>query len=140
MKNATRAARIVFRVTGVIELLLGIVLWTGHGLSLVPVHMVIGIAFVLALWALAALGARAGAPAGLVALAWVWGFVVPVLGMTQMRLLPGDWHWVIRLVHLLVGIAAMAIGDRVARTTGAGPRRWRPRQPAVVGWPEGGGL
>jgi hypothetical protein len=30
------------------------------------------------------------------------------------QLLPGDFHWVIKLLHLLVGIAALGLADRLA--------------------------
>lgn len=37
-----------------------------------------------------------------------------MLGMSQTRLLPGDAHWVIRVLHLLVGIVAMSLGQGLA--------------------------
>jgi hypothetical protein len=73
--------------------------------------MWLGFVLVIALWIMAGLAARAGVNPGLVALAIVWGLIVPVLGMTQVRLLPGDWHWVIQVAHLLVGLVAMGLGD-----------------------------
>jgi hypothetical protein len=76
--------------------------------------MLAGIVLVLALWALSILAAVSGVHRGLVALAIVWGLIVPILGMTQTQLLPGDAHWVIRLLHLLIGIGAMALGQRLA--------------------------
>jgi hypothetical protein len=69
---------------------------------------------ILALWTLAILAAVSGVPRGLVALAIVWGLIVPILGMTQTRLLPGDAHWVIQVLHLLIGIGAMALGQGLA--------------------------
>lgn len=139
MKSAMQTTLTVFRVTGLFQLVLGTVFWTGHALNLVPLHSTIGLVFVVSMWVLAGLGARTGTPAGLVALALVWSLIVPLLGMTQIRLVPGDWHWTIRLLHLLVGMAAMGIGDRVARSTIA-PLRIQPRPRVVAGWPEGGGL
>src|SRR5262245_52351817 len=140
MKNAFRATLVVFRLTGLLQLVVGVVFWTGHALNLIPLHMMIGSVFVLALWALAGLGARSGAPPGLVALAFAWGVVVPAFGVTQARILPGDWHWVIRSLHLLTAIIAMGIGNRIALRAGFAPRRERPRPPVLAGWPEGGGL
>ncbi len=40
---------------------------------------------------------------------------MPILGLTQNQLLPGSWHWVIQLVHLLVGLGAMGQGEGLAR-------------------------
>ena len=51
---------------------------------------------------------------GLVALGIAWGLIVVALGMTQNQLLPGDFHWVIKVLHLLVGIAALGIAERLA--------------------------
>jgi hypothetical protein len=89
--------------------------WTDHALTLVPVHMLVGFVLVFSLWALAVLAARAGVHPGLVALAIGWGFIVPVLGLTQERLLPGDVHWVIQVLHLLVGLGAIGLAERLAR-------------------------
>jgi hypothetical protein len=78
--------------------------------------MLTGVVFVLALWTLAGLTARAGAPIGLVVFTFVWGLVLPAFGMTQMSLLPGPWHWTIRVVHLLTGLVAMRLGDLLSRS------------------------
>jgi hypothetical protein len=82
---------------------------------LIPVHMLSGMILVLMLWMLALLAALAGTNRGLAALAFVWGLVVPVLGVTQGRLLPGPAHWVIEVLHLLVGLIAIGMGERLAR-------------------------
>ncbi|MCL4301796.1 MAG: hypothetical protein KJ077_39240 [Anaerolineae bacterium] len=37
------------------------------------------------------------------------------LGLTQAQLWPGAFHWVIQLIHLVVGLAAMGLGDRLAQ-------------------------
>ena len=47
---------------------------------------------------------------GLVALAAVWGLIVPILGVMQTQLLPGGAHWVIEVIHLLVGLVAIGLG------------------------------
>src|SRR6266576_2019605 len=85
-----------------------------NALGLIPVHKQIGYLFVLALWAEAAFAApTAGAP-GFVALVFLWGLVVAFLGMTQDRLLIGSAHWIIKLLHLLVALAAMGLAERLA--------------------------
>ena len=62
-------------------------------------------------WVLAAVSTRAGVPVGLAAGAAVLGLIALALGMTQTSLLPGSAHWVIQLLHLLVGIATVASGE-----------------------------
>jgi hypothetical protein len=54
-----------------IEILLGLAFWTNNGLSLLPVHMLIGLILVISPWVLAVLAARTGVSMGLVALAAV---------------------------------------------------------------------
>ena len=113
MKTAIMVTRGLVGITGLIQLALGIVFWTGHARGLTGFHMITGVVFVLALWTLAGLGARAGAPVGLVVTAFVWGLVLPLFGMVQMRLLVGPSHWVIQTVHMLTAIVAMGLGDRL---------------------------
>jgi hypothetical protein len=114
MKTMTTIAHTLVRLSGLTAIVLGVLFWTGNARALIPVHMLIGLVVVLSLWALAFLAVRAGVNRGLVALAVVWGFVVPVLGLKQGQLLPGDYHWVIKVVHLLVGLGAMGQGDGLA--------------------------
>ena len=113
------------------QLILGIAFWTGHAMGLVQLHMGIGILFVAALWVLALLAARAGAPRGLVALTVAWGALVLLLGMTQMQILPGPSHWIVRVVHLLVSLAAMPIAGRLTMTVLP-----RPGRPSGTGVPQ----
>ncbi len=39
---------------------------------------------------------------------------VPILGLTQTQLLPGQSHWVIEVVHLLVGLGAIGLAEWMA--------------------------
>src|SRR5579875_3181035 len=111
METATTALVTVVRLDGVPLVVLGLLFWSGNALTLIPLHMLLGIALVLALWALAVLAAVSRVQPGLVALSALWGFVVPVLGLTQDQLLPGPAHWTIRLPHLLVGLTAIALAN-----------------------------
>src|SRR6266852_3266190 len=102
------------RLSGLVQVILGALFWTGHALTLIPVHMVVGLVLVLCLWTLAVLAARAGVHRGFVALAIAWGAVVPILGLNQAQLLPGPLHWVIQMVHLLVGLGAIGQAEGLA--------------------------
>lgn len=115
MRPAAKIAQMALRGSGVLALLLGLIFWAGYGSSLRQVHMLLGVIVVLALWTLAGIAAKVGAPLLRVVMAVLWGFVVVGLGMTQTQFYPGSLHWVIRLTHLLVGIGAMAQGERLAR-------------------------
>lgn len=113
MQTATSVSVILLRITAIIQIVLGLLFWTGNLLSLVSLHMVVGFILVLCLWALSGLGAASGVNPGLVALGFAWGLVVPVLGVTQARILPGDLHWIVQVAHLLVGLIAIGIGDNL---------------------------
>jgi len=114
MQPATTVARSILGFCGLVQILLGLLVWTGRARGLIPLHLLVGVVLVLALWTLAALAARAGAAPGLVAFAALWGLLLPALGLTQTRLLPGDGHWLIQLLHLVVGLAAIGLGERLA--------------------------
>ena len=114
MKTAMSVAQWLVRIVGLAMLVLGVLFWAGTARNLVGIHMLLGLILVLILWALAALAARAGVHWGRIALAIVWGFIVPALGVLQTQLLPGDFHWVIQAIHLLVGIALLGQADALA--------------------------
>lgn len=114
MQTATTIIQMVLRVLGLVMIGLGLLFWTGNALNLIGLHMLLGITVVLLLWTLAIMAVRSRVSLGLVALGIVWGLIVVALGMTQIQLLPGDFHWVIRVLHLLVGIAALGIAERLA--------------------------
>jgi hypothetical protein len=111
MKTVTTVVHMLLRLAGLTAIVLGVLFWTGNALSLIPIHMLVGFVVVLSLWTLAVLAARAGVQRGLVALALVWGLIVPILGIMQYQLLVGSAHWVIQVIHLLVGIGAVGQGE-----------------------------
>lgn len=116
MRTAIRITRGLVGFTGALQVILGLLFWTGHARGLVSTHMVIGLVFVLSLLTLAVLCAIAGAPAGLVAATLLWGLMIPVFGMAQIVLLPGPNHWIVRAAHLLTGIVGMAMAGMLMRS------------------------
>jgi hypothetical protein len=127
MKTATVALWLV-RLTGLFQLVTGLLFWTGNALALIPVHMLSGLVLVLALWTIAFLALRSGGGPGLVALSVIWGLLVLALGVTQTQLLPGELHWLIQVLHLLVGLVAIGLADAMVRRIGSG---WLETGPAV---------
>jgi hypothetical protein len=113
MQAALTVAQMLVRITGVLLLILGLLFWTGDALGLIPLHTLVGIVLVISLWALAALSVQAGVPAGMAAGAAVVGLITLWLGLTQDSLLPGATHWVIQVLHLLVGMAAIGTGEMI---------------------------
>ncbi len=115
MRPATNVLQWWVRLSGLVQLVLGGLFWTNNQLQLIPLHMLNGVLLVIGLWALAGLAAAARVEARLVALAVVWGAVTVALGATHAQILPGDWHWVVRVVHLLVGLAAIGQAGMLAQ-------------------------
>jgi hypothetical protein len=119
MRTTATVAQWLVRITGLIQIVLGLLFWTGNQLTLVPVHILVGLILVLSLWTLAFIGARSGVQPGLVVVAFLWGLLVPILGLTQSQILTGGAHWLIQVLHLLVGLAAIgqgeALGARIRR-------------------------
>src|ERR1700716_287472 len=107
MQVVLTVAQWVVRITGVLLLILGLLIWTEGMFALISVHMLLG-----GLWP------RPGVPVGLAAGVAVVAIVMLALGMTQASLLPGPNHWIIQILHLLVGMAAVGMG-----VTGGGRMR-----------------
>jgi hypothetical protein len=114
VKTAATVFVMTIRVSGVLLILLGIAIWTGHTDQVIPVHELLGFVLVLSLWALSYLAARAGVTMRWVVVAVAWGLLAPILGLTQQGLLTGDWHWTIQVLHLLVGLGAIGQGENLA--------------------------
>ena len=126
MKATANILRILVSAIGAIMIVLGILFWTGNALTLVTLHMLLGVTLVLLLWVIAimALVARVNTVLALAGL--VWGLIVPILGVTQFQLLPGSLHWMIQALHLLVGLFAIALANILARQIIEGGRVIRP--------------
>jgi hypothetical protein len=114
MPTLLLATRIVMRASILILLVLGVLFWTGNALALVPLHMLFGLLLVLGLWTIAGLAVSRGASPVQAVAAAVLGLVVIALGMTQTQLLPGPNHWVVRVLHLLLGLGVMGMAERLA--------------------------
>jgi len=114
---ASRALLILMRVCAGIQVVLGVGFWTGRWYQLVNVHRTIGMVYVLAFWIIAALAMRAPTLRALAAGAVVWGLVIAGLGMAQQGILIGDYHWVIRVLHLVVAVSALPLAERLAHPT-----------------------
>jgi hypothetical protein len=113
MQATLTISQMLVRITGVLQLILGLLIWPGGAFNLISIHMLLGLVFVVSLWLLAAASTRAGIPVGMAAGVAVGGLVVLVLGMTQASLLQGSLHWVIQILHLVIGMAAVGSGEAI---------------------------
>lgn len=121
MKSVVLVARSLISLFGIALLVLGLLFWTGHALALLSLHMLLGGLFVVCLWVLAALGFAIPRARGMAFIVLIWSLIVPALGVSQLQLLPGSDHWVIRATHLLVGLIAIGLGHALARRIGRRP-------------------
>lgn len=115
MSLATMIVQWIVRITFLIQIVLGVLIWTGNFGNLIGIHTLDGLIFVVALIVIAVLAAVARVQPGLVIATLVWAVVVVALGLTQERLLPGPAHWVIQVIHLLVGMAAIGLSEALGR-------------------------
>jgi hypothetical protein len=110
-----RIASMTLRALFALNLILGLIFWiTGVGGVLVPIHMLIGIAFVGVLWWIGTLQALRGGSLGLQVGTFLLGLVIAIVGLFQTRWLPGSGHWIIQVLHLLLAFLGVGLGEMSA--------------------------
>jgi len=109
-----RVSLMVLRIAALAALVLGIIFWTGNADNLQIVHIVLGFLVVISLWVLGiAQGVRRGGSFGLALATFVVGFFVLLVGLFQTRWLTGSNHWVIQVIHLILGLSAISLGEMI---------------------------
>jgi hypothetical protein len=120
----TRVCSLVVRIGGSLALLLGLLRYFSIGPELVQLHMTLGILVVLALWILATIYARTpNANLGMAIGASVVGLLLLIVGVTQQGLLLNSYHWVIQVIHVLLGLAVIGMGESLAGAIRRGAQR-----------------
>ncbi len=110
-----RIASAVLTLAGLLALISGVMFWTGTALNWMALHMLLGFLAVGALWVLGL--AQAFAQRGswiIAACALIVGAAMIVIGMMQSSLMPGDFHWIIQVIHLALGLLTIGIGHMAA--------------------------
>jgi hypothetical protein len=115
MRTATLALMWIVRVAGVVQILLGLSIWIGPGMRYFSLHIQAGFLIVVGLWILAILALIVRGRPALVVFALVWGLALPTFGMAQAAILVGPLHWIIRVIHLLMGLIALGTADALAK-------------------------
>jgi len=106
-----RIASAVLSLAGLLALILGLLYWTGTALYLLQMHMLLGLLAVGALWVIGI--GQVFSKAGnwvIAACALVVGAVTIAIGVIQSSLMVGEFHWVIQIIHLVLGLLAIGMG------------------------------
>jgi hypothetical protein len=114
---AIRITGMLVRICGLLALILGILFWVNDSIeeALVNVHMLLGIIITISIWIMGIIIIRVkGGNVGLGIAAIVLGLLVIGLGLSQQSLLVNSAHWVIQVIHLLFGLAAIGIGEVIS--------------------------
>jgi hypothetical protein len=109
-----------------INLVLGLYFWISGNDALVGLHMLVGILFIISLWAYSAIIGLQTGSVGFVAGCFVLGLLIAILGLTQTSILEGSSHWIVQVVHLLLAIIAIGFAE------GYGARLRRGVQPKTA--------
>ncbi len=80
-----RIASVVLSFAGLLALILGLLFWINSALNLIQMHMLLGLLAVGALWVIG-------------------------IGRTQSSLMVGAFHWVIQVIHLVLGLLVIGMG------------------------------
>jgi len=108
----------VLRVAVLLALLLGILFWTGNAQNLTLIHMLLGFIVVISLWVIGlAQGFIKGGSFGLAIATFVIGLILAIVDLYQTRWLIGSTHWVIQVIHLLLGLSAIGLGEMITART-----------------------
>jgi hypothetical protein len=114
-----KIAQWVLRISAIIVLVLGILFWTNvintdTSGGIVLAHMLLGILVVLCLWTLGIAQGLRGGSFGIAMATFIWGLLTLAVGLFQTRWLPGSAHWVIQVIHLILGLGAIGLGEMAA--------------------------
>jgi hypothetical protein len=115
MTKTVHSIHWISNIAGAGALILGLLHWFAN-ISFLSAHMLFGLTVTLALLALSIvlLLTRETRIAGVLGI--IYAIIIPVFGMNQFLLFIGDWHWLVRVAHLLFSAGAMGfVGIMSAR-------------------------
>lgn len=120
MKRAASVIQNMLRLLSVVLIVLGFMFWFHRGVTYIPLHMGLGIALVVCLWALSVIGFAARLKPGLVWAGLLWGLVVLWVGMAMRTgrfaaVFPGHAFEAARVLHFLIGLGAVGLGETLGK-------------------------
>lgn len=115
MAPASKLLSWILRIAFLVALGLGLALWSGRGYAYLRLHMWLGFIVTFALLLLVILSFISRVSPALPFVALLWAVALPVIGIAQLRILPGHNHWVIQTMHLILGLGAIGLGEVIAK-------------------------
>jgi hypothetical protein len=103
----------ILRIAGTVALVLGLLIWTLQ-LDSINIHMLFGLIVTIALLGISFLAAFTRGLRMLGIIGIVYAFILPLLGVNQETSLIGNLHWLIQVIHMLVGIGALAYAGMIS--------------------------
>ncbi|HET8847074.1 MAG TPA: hypothetical protein VFN35_36770 [Ktedonobacteraceae bacterium] len=114
MSTTVRIFQGITGLAGLAALILGLLRWIFQ-LDIITIHMICGLTVALGLLSLSILMLFGQKTRLWGIIGIVYALFVPFFGLNQFTILIGNLHWLVQLAHLLVGIGALALVDRIAR-------------------------
>jgi hypothetical protein len=114
-----RIALMVLRSAVLINLVLGILFWINTidpdaNPAVKWLHIILGIAAVISLFTIGILQGVRGGSFGLALATFVVGFLLTFVGLFQTNwLTASNQHWIIQIIHLLLGLSAIGLGEMI---------------------------
>ena len=116
--RAINISLMVLRLAFLLAIILGILFWTGNAQNLTLIHMLLGFIVVISLWVIGlAQGFIKGGSFALAVATFVLGLIIAIVGLYQTGWLVGSSHWIIQVIHLLLGLSAIGLGEMITRRT-----------------------
>ncbi|HEX4168828.1 MAG TPA: hypothetical protein VHZ55_25475 [Bryobacteraceae bacterium] len=115
MTSSILVFRWILRIGFLLSLILGVVLWTGHGTAYLRLHMWVGFLITFDLLLLVVLSFLSGVRPALPLISLIWAIALPVIGIAQLNIMPGSSHWVIQVVHVVFGLGAIGLGEVLSK-------------------------
>ncbi len=117
MNLATKLLVWILRIAFLVALGLGLALWTRHGYAYLRLHMWLGFVVTFALLLLVILSFLSRVNPALPFVAILWAVTLPAIGIAQPHMLPGQNHWLIQTIHLVLGLGAITLGEMLGKRT-----------------------
>src|SRR5438477_5913977 len=115
MSKLVGVLRMLVRLLGVVQIVVGLAIWFGWATSAVAFHSAVGSLFVLVVWIIAIIALFALSRRALPLITLLVAALALWFGMSQTTLVVGSAHWAVRLAHLLVGLATIGLAEALGK-------------------------